>query len=59
MNPQHWHIAKRAQSDASETEIYMEVLRKETTLSDVDNVALGLVRKFLVSNEPESPVHET
>ncbi|TFK83138.1 hypothetical protein K466DRAFT_555542 [Polyporus arcularius HHB13444] len=51
-NPQHWHIAKRglgATSDGRplEGEVFMEVARKETTLTDVDNELAGVVRRFV------------
>ena len=53
-NPQHWHIAKRGLGSSSPTDaggggsenaVYMEVFRKETSLTDVDNVLAGVVRK--------------
>jgi len=50
-NPQHWHVAKRgigATSDntvADSREVYLEVFRKESSLADVDNVLVGIVRK--------------
>ncbi|KIY71863.1 hypothetical protein CYLTODRAFT_440956 [Cylindrobasidium torrendii FP15055 ss-10] len=47
VNPQHWHTARRRWNPEAPSEIYMEVLRKETTLADVDNVAIGVARKFL------------
>ncbi|KAI0311747.1 hypothetical protein OF83DRAFT_1087486 [Amylostereum chailletii] len=40
--PQHWHIARRERTG----EVYMEVARKETSLSDVDNEVVGLLRRF-------------
>ncbi len=51
-NPQHWHIAKRglgATSDGRpvDGEVFMEVARKETTLTDVDNELAGVVRRFV------------
>jgi hypothetical protein len=51
-NPQHWHIAKRglgANQDGNgvEDEVFMDVARKETTLTDVDNELVGVVRRFL------------
>ncbi|KAI1793552.1 hypothetical protein LXA43DRAFT_1001272 [Ganoderma leucocontextum] len=50
-NPQHWHIGKRglgttADGRQLDGEVYMEVGRKETTLTDVDNELAGVVRKF-------------
>ncbi|KAF9054526.1 hypothetical protein BJ165DRAFT_1439577 [Panaeolus papilionaceus] len=51
-NPQHWHIAKRGlgvsndQEDSkSEGEVFLEVFRKETSLTDVDNILTGISRK--------------
>jgi len=47
-NPQHWHVAKRglASNDGgSGGEVYLEVFRKETSLTDVDNVLAGIVRR--------------
>jgi hypothetical protein len=48
-NPQYWHIARRglgAREDGGmkDGEVYMEVFRKEASLSDVDNVLAGVVR---------------
>jgi len=53
-NPQHWHIAKRGVGGVNpslgvagiDEEVFMEVFRKETTLTDVDNVLAGVVKKF-------------
>jgi len=51
-NPQHWHIGKRGlgvspenESECSEGAVFMEVFRKEASLTDVDNVLTGLVKK--------------
>ncbi|PPQ64779.1 hypothetical protein CVT24_007865 [Panaeolus cyanescens] len=52
-NPQHWHIAKRGlghsndQEDGKgpEGEVFLEVFRKETSLTDVDNILTGISRK--------------
>lgn len=47
-SPQHWHVAKRDLGNTytgAEGEVYMEVFRKETSLTDVDNVVAGAVRK--------------
>ena len=52
-NPQHWHVAKRGlgissslnNTAASGDEVFMEVFRKEASLTDVDNVLLGSVKK--------------
>lgn len=50
-NPQHWHIAKRGLGINTEGapvhgEVFMEVARKESTLTDVDNELAGTVRRF-------------
>ncbi|KAF5383614.1 hypothetical protein D9615_003725 [Tricholomella constricta] len=51
-NPQHWHIARQGlgasaygQRAADEGEVYMQIFRKEASLSDVDNVLAGVVRR--------------
>lgn len=50
-NPQHWHVAKRGFGVASDNtvtdprEVYLEVFKKESSLADVDNVLVGIVRK--------------
>ncbi|KAG1741148.1 hypothetical protein EDB19DRAFT_1706614 [Suillus lakei] len=36
--PQHWHVSKRDNTGGEEREVFLEVARKETSLSDVDNV---------------------
>lgn len=41
LHPQHWHMASRI---AEEGEAYLEVSRKEATLSDADNILRGLYR---------------
>ncbi|RPD64248.1 hypothetical protein L226DRAFT_611828 [Lentinus tigrinus ALCF2SS1-7] len=51
-NPQHWHIGKRGLGNTAEgrqvdDEVFMEVARKETTLTDVDNELAGVVRRFV------------
>ncbi|KAK0467105.1 uncharacterized protein EV420DRAFT_1507205 [Desarmillaria tabescens] len=46
MNPQHWHIAQRALNRDTDGDVYLEVSRKETSLSDVDNVLAGVVRRY-------------
>jgi len=52
-NPQHWHIGKRglrqAAGDGKESTngdeaIFLEVFRKESSLTDVDNVLAGVVK---------------
>ncbi|TBU44016.1 hypothetical protein BD309DRAFT_893366 [Dichomitus squalens] len=50
-NPQHWHIGKRGLGTTTDGrqldgEVYLEVARKETTLTDVDNELAGLIRRF-------------
>ncbi|KAH9852031.1 hypothetical protein C2E23DRAFT_868869 [Lenzites betulinus] len=50
-NPQHWYIGKRnlgttPDGEAIDGEAYMEISRKETTLTDVDNELAGVVRRF-------------
>ena len=52
-NPQHWHIAKRGLSGSklsidvtgANDEVFMEVFRKETSLTDVENELIGAVKK--------------
>ena len=49
-NPQHWHISRRGLGQNGENaqgEVFMEVARKESTLTDVDNELVGTVRRFL------------
>ena len=49
-NPQHWHISRRGLGQNGESthgEVFMEVARKESTLTDVDNELAGIVRRFL------------
>ncbi|KAG9223660.1 hypothetical protein CCMSSC00406_0008543 [Pleurotus cornucopiae] len=58
-NPQHWHVARRGIGFGSGVnningatvvttgEAYFEVFRKETSLTDVDNALMGIVRKVL------------
>ncbi|KIP08810.1 hypothetical protein PHLGIDRAFT_87678 [Phlebiopsis gigantea 11061_1 CR5-6] len=49
-NPQHWHISRCGLGQSGENvqgEVYMEVARKESTLTDVDNELAGIVRRFL------------
>ncbi|SJL03852.1 uncharacterized protein ARMOST_07209 [Armillaria ostoyae] len=46
VNPQHWHIAQRALNRDTDGDVYLEVSRKETSLSDVDNVLAGVVRRY-------------
>lgn len=46
LHPQHWHVAARVADPAEEAneEAYLEVSRKEATLSDVDNILRGLYK---------------
>ena len=51
-NPQHWHVGRRGLGTdqdgiVAEGEVYMEVSRKESSLTDVDNVISGYIRKFM------------
>ncbi|KAL6298987.1 hypothetical protein BKA93DRAFT_808924 [Sparassis latifolia] len=51
-NPQHWHISKRGLGVGVdglpvEGEVYMQIARKESTLTDVDNELAGVMRRFL------------
>ncbi|KAI0077703.1 hypothetical protein K474DRAFT_1661283 [Panus rudis PR-1116 ss-1] len=51
-NPQHWHISKRGlgvnkEGKAIDGEAFMEIARKESTLTDVDNELASVVRQFL------------
>ncbi|KAK0202668.1 hypothetical protein DFS33DRAFT_1262996 [Desarmillaria ectypa] len=48
MNPQYWHIAQRALNRDTDGDVYLEVSRKETSLSDVDNVLAGVVRRYSI-----------
>ncbi|PFH51823.1 hypothetical protein AMATHDRAFT_46799 [Amanita thiersii Skay4041] len=48
-NPQHWHVGRRGIDSNGEIgqdtdEVYLEVFRKESSLADVDNVLVGIVR---------------
>ena len=50
-HPQHWHISRRGLGTGPEGkvldgEVYMEVARKESTLTDVDNDLAGVIRRF-------------
>ncbi|KAF8906236.1 hypothetical protein CPB84DRAFT_1813866 [Gymnopilus junonius] len=63
-NPQHWHIVKRGMSSTQihgsenaghEEAVFMEVFRKEASLTDVDNVLVAVVKKSgLVDSGPSS-----
>lgn len=50
-NPQHWHVTRRGlgvdkSGSSVDGEVYMEVSRKESSLTDVDNVLASVVRRF-------------
>ncbi|KAJ7108871.1 hypothetical protein C8R43DRAFT_1043786 [Mycena crocata] len=58
-NPQHWHVARRglgteqeSEEGGAEKEVYMEVFRKEASLTDVDNALAGVVRKSTAELDP-------
>ncbi|KAF8449051.1 hypothetical protein L210DRAFT_3640648 [Boletus edulis BED1] len=46
LHPQHWHVASRIADPVEDEkgEAYLEVSRKEATLSDVDNILRGLYK---------------
>ncbi|KAJ7625555.1 hypothetical protein FB45DRAFT_1060234 [Roridomyces roridus] len=48
-NPQHWHVGRRGlgteQGAEADEEVYMEVFRKEASLTDVDNALANAIRK--------------
>ncbi|KAH7870432.1 uncharacterized protein C8R40DRAFT_1126606 [Lentinula edodes] len=48
-NPQHWHIARSVAQTRDRRgmigEMYMQVFRKETSLTDVDNVMASVIRR--------------
>lgn len=46
LHPQHWHVASRVTDPVEDEkgEAYLEVSRKEATLSDVDNILRGLYK---------------
>lgn len=51
-NPQYWHIARRglnAGDNAEDGEAFMEVFRKEASLTDVDNALAALIRKTMAA----------
>ncbi len=50
-NPQHWHISRSGlgtspSGEQLHGEVYLEVARKESTLTDVDNELAGVVKRF-------------
>ncbi|TDL23594.1 hypothetical protein BD410DRAFT_786836, partial [Rickenella mellea] len=49
-NPQDWHLAKKGLGSSNETgTVYMQIARKEASLTDVDNELSGVLRRFLES----------
>ncbi|PCH44368.1 hypothetical protein WOLCODRAFT_133189 [Wolfiporia cocos MD-104 SS10] len=49
-SPQHWFLAKRGLGDGKnlhDGQAYMEIARKESTITDVDNALSAVVRKFV------------
>ncbi|KAJ3999781.1 hypothetical protein F5050DRAFT_1852207, partial [Lentinula boryana] len=52
-NPQHWHIARSVSQTSARNEdqvgmlgeMYMQIFRKEMSLTDVDNVLTGAIRR--------------
>lgn len=56
-HPQYWHISRRglsshADGEAVKSEVFMEVARKESTLTDVDNELAGVVRRYAEKTIP-------
>ncbi|KAF9221343.1 hypothetical protein BS17DRAFT_785228 [Gyrodon lividus] len=49
LHPQHWYTASRAVDHAEDgkEEAYLQISRKEATLSDVDNVLRGLYKSYV------------
>ncbi|KAJ3792528.1 hypothetical protein GGU11DRAFT_802782 [Lentinula aff. detonsa] len=53
-NPQHWHIARSVSQTSARNEdqvgmlgeMYMQIFRKEMSLTDVDNVLTGAIRRM-------------
>ena len=48
-NPQHWYVAKRRveiTEQFDQGQVYMEIARKESTLTDADNEVAAVVREF-------------
>ncbi|KAF7308281.1 hypothetical protein HMN09_00676100 [Mycena chlorophos] len=51
-SPQHWHIARQGlgtEEGFTQEEVFMEVFRKEATLTDVDNALAGVIRKTAIA----------
>jgi len=50
-NPQHWHVIRRGLGvdDRGRTldgDVFLEISRKEASLTDVDNVLVSIVKRF-------------
>jgi len=50
-NPQHWHVTRRGlgvddNGHGIGGEVFLEVSRKEASLTDVDNVLVSVVKRF-------------
>jgi len=50
-NPQHWHVARRGlgvddHGNEVNGEVFLEISRKEASLTDVDNVLVSVVKRF-------------
>ena len=50
-NPQHWYLSRSGlgtdkAGNHIEGEAFMEIARKESTLTDADNALAGVVRRF-------------
>lgn len=50
-NPQHWHLSRRGlgidhEGNPVDGEVYMEIAKKESTLTDVENQLAGVVKRF-------------
>jgi hypothetical protein len=47
-NPQHWHVGRRGlgAGAAADGEIYVEVSRKEMSITDVENVVALLLQNY-------------
>lgn len=49
LHPQHWHVVSRVTDPVEDEkgEAYLEVSRKEATLSDVDNILRELYKTYV------------
>lgn len=45
-NPQDWHLVKRGRDESEPGDVYMEIARKEASLTDVDYELSALIRRF-------------